>query len=190
MLITLIAGPKGHGKNYFASLIQNYYDMQSNDLYHNFSDDVISNRYTQIKNNQNFDLNIKNSNFYSIAFADSLKNKFEKHYNIKLSYLNKEYYRKQLQDFSQKYLKNNPNYFTNIVCEYISNIFQIDDNAHILITDFRKWSEYEYVNSIFKLETQINTIYIKDPNKDIDLCDNWENNIDENDCDCIFIRKI
>lgn len=93
---------------------------------------------------------------YTIAYADKLKTMHMeelkipnlKAYNLMLHdnilYKRKLNIRKDLSRFSDTIKKKNPNYFTNIVMDKISNLTDVD---LVIVSDLRYSSEYEYAKS-------------------------------------------
>lgn len=111
IFLIFIGGHKTHGKNYLSELlISKNFNEKNNYKKILFNDSYLENEFEQILNADKY---------YTFAFADKLK--LEYCVENKISYTefenNKEILRKYLQKFSEKKLKENKNYYTNIVYE-------------------------------------------------------------------------
>lgn len=171
MKVILIAGPKNHGKNYLANLLQQ----------HKF--DTIHEQYNILsKNSINFEFK-ENVNLF--AFADKLKQEYCDFCKIDYTQFEnvKEEHRTQLQHFSRIHLDEDPDYYT----KYIFNNILENNNYVSIITDFRQQSEFEYLKKMDNVK--ILRFYVYDNMKGQDRSDKWENQLDMNDFDVVFSRR-
>lgn len=175
--IIFLAGHKNHGKDYLYNL------FYTNTFY-------TTNNYDITPKNFNFDEILQNKQIFRFAFADQLKKEFCSHYNLSIDELekSKSAYRKQLQDFSLYKLNIDKNYYTNFVLNQINELLLTQNNSTVFITDFRKPEECYYFQEHLRDDSQISIRkwLVIDDHKDIDLKDEWENNLNSIDFDIIF----